>query len=243
LIGSAISYWKLQTEQLLGLGNYFAATFGIATLLLQLTIYRDLHKIEDSPDSARKDYLNWINVPGERWLRLGIMISLLFGVGKIADVVFPFLEYDIAPSELKDWFKEILRPRNKANLSQSIVVLGSLAVFTLLFIWNLLAWLRRRGINPDSIEDEARRVLVSWRIKIFIGLATFCVAYWYAVYVGSHFVPDLSEVLILMYALGVLSILLLRNQWCQPWLQARLVARYRRIRQLKDSTAPPTQAG
>ena len=229
LCSAIASYIELQQHKLLGarLGDAIAVIFAAATIAQQLAVYGDVHFIEDHPDIAAYDYPEWLNMPLERFLRWGILISLLFGVGKIADGLYPLAER-IHCYVIRTAVTEFLRPHDAASkFSRNLFVKGSFAVFLLLTIWNLFALGFRVKHMPKSstTKERAHDVVVTLRITMFIFLSLVCSLYWAFVFMDSPRVSDAAEILVLFYLLAVGTVLALRWGPSRERIESKFVAR------------------
>jgi hypothetical protein len=199
----------------------------IATLLQQYAVYNDLHEMEGNQKVAGAEYRNWLERSPERFIRFWIMVALLFGVGKIADQIYPLLQYDIGFVGARTTLSAILRPiDSNTNLAHNLFVIGSVAVFFLLAGWNLCALiirLRSRPTNHQTLKDFVGEWLITSRIAIFTFLSIICFFYWLFVFDSSPYLSNWALAWVLIYLLLVLFILALRYEWSFALVERLLV--------------------
>src|SRR6266436_5805275 len=186
LAGAVLAYVDLSAEpKLLGLTNVFGHDLGFmavvvlafVTILQQWSVYNELEQVEKDPSKVKEEYPDWTNTRLERILRLFIMLALLLGVGKIADVIDPLMQ-KIADLLMQHDIVDLhnfLIPHD-----QSLFVLGSLFVFVLLVIWNLFALDRRRKIarqEPEKFSSDHN--IICARILLFIVISSMAAFYWF----------------------------------------------------------------
>ncbi len=215
LVGATSSYIELQTTKLAGIGLVSSIIFATLTLYQQYTVYRDLHVIEEDSPRAKKEYGPWINMWPEICIRYGIIISLLFGVGKIASVVYPlftvidkvsnsigFYEGQCSQSVLGVFFR-----------SESLLVVGSVFAFLFLLVWNFSALEMRPQCRPQQKSVDQREYdFKSLKIWVFTFSIIFCLAYWLTVSRGSDiWISHISEILLGLYALTIIGVAVLRS--------------------------------
>jgi hypothetical protein len=247
LFGAALSYLTLQENKLLGFqggfGHFVFAIFGLTTLALQGAVYLDLHKIEDKLSDAKKEYPDYIERTHERFIRFLLMVSLLFGVGKIADVVSPFLKYDKVPllnvevglKATREAIGHLLHPDHS---SQVLFVFGSIAVFFLLFIWNAFACyhsFKARGPSRDADELAATGIIFA-KIGLFAFLSAVCFLYWLLILIGTD-PTTFSLAFSIVFSVCVIVAVPLRWDWVRQPVHQWLV---RLLRKIGTIVTPPT---
>ena len=240
LFGAGLSYLTLQENNLLGFegdfGNIVFALFGLTTLALQGAVYLDLHKIEDKLPEAKNEYPDFIERTHERVIRFFLMVSLLFGVGKIADVVSPFLKFDRVPLVKLDIGLKSAREavdhaihQDPAHSSQVLFVFGSTAVFLLLFVWNACAcyhsYKYKARAPSQSADDLAATSIIFAKIFLFAFLSAMCFSYWLLVLVGKESTSFSMAFSLLFSACVIIAVPLRWERVRQPvhqWLVGRL---------------------
>lgn len=223
LFSAIASYINLQANRAFGhnVADWVVAGFAIATLLQQYTVYKDFNRMEIDTADMEEDYRGWFDVRLERVLRVLILFFLLFGVGKVADVVYPLTQYHPSIYGLQwlatplNWFGGILRPADyRENLSHNLFVFGSVLVFILLATWNLLAFILKVATTKKNLKTPEARVhahMISFRIILFTILSSICAGYWIFVYFGWSALATLTEMWIGIYILLLVFGLALRR--------------------------------
>ena len=193
--------------------GYFVVILAIGTVIQQVTIYNDLHLIEEDPTDAEKEYPAWLNMRLEVAIRIGIIILLLFGVGKIAETFYPLAKF-IRVESLRRAVTEFLQPENNTSVefSRNFFVKGSAGVFLLLLIWNSFALFYRCRSWPTTAprSDRVKEFVITLRVVVFTVLSLLCAGYWWSVLLRYERVADLAEIVFICYLLMALMVLVLR---------------------------------
>jgi hypothetical protein len=225
--GAIPAFVKLQMDGLLGVKVGVAVVLGVAMLLQQLMVYYDVHLLEDSRPDVRADYEPWLDMPLERWIRVSILVFLLFGVGEVADGLLPLAHY-IQVTPVKSAVIAFLDPGN-SHLADSLFVKGSLGAFLFLSIWNgfALGFRISDGAAGATLAARASRFTVNVRLFAFTCMSLVSFVYWLFVFCRSPVIEDVAKVLVVIYAILVLTVLSLRTAWGRKQVEARLVAFFR----------------
>lgn len=238
-----VSYLQLWSQNALGISSYFVLIFAVVTLLHQGVIYYDMHQLDHAPQLLIAEYREWVNTRLERFLRLGIFIALLFGVGVLGDALFPLLQkvhisdspdhLTVALKTLRSTIGEFLQPTNES--SKTLYVKGSILLFLLLCIWNSCAvYFRFYNSNFRSVLQRYKsagskskyiinEVITDTRIIIFVLLTALSTAYWLIVFSGDkEEVDHMAELLIVVYIFFFLVFAALKNARIRSRVSAKI---------------------
>lgn len=209
-LGAILSFIRLQKDSLLGLDNFAATVFGVASFFQQAAVYKDLHVLDQDPQSVADEYRNWINEPSERVFRGLIVITLVFGVGKFADAFLPLLAhallilqpfFDLIQSTARPivyWTKQIVSwaafAWNTLGLNEADKRFGFVCTFLFSFLlaWNVGALrgrlrptqLRKNPLISDPLRYHATEIIINLQIVVFMVLTIISLIYWFLVFLG-----------------------------------------------------------
>ena len=223
-LGIAIfTYWSLQEGRGLGFDGSAAAWFGVATAFQQAALYIDLHRIEKERSTKTghqetkqppisEDYGGaWLHTRLERVIRAAIIIFLLFGVGKLASLVYPLIDC-AGDAGSRGFLCEVFVP--DGTHKDSVFIVGSLGVFASLLLWNLLAFLTRIPhwkTQWDDRLEHSRAKLVCARIVFFFCTAVLGTTYWALVLNGQfEIIGHFSTMMIVIYVVLIVVVYALR---------------------------------
>jgi hypothetical protein len=188
-------------------GKYLATIiFGIVSLAQQIAIYLDIHSFENKIDEAKKEYGDWINHWGERFLRYMIFFGLLFGAGKVTEAIYSFLSR-VGYYGSQGNFYEFIKPDGKTH--NYMFVMGASFVFLFIILWNIGALYYRKKITST---EKPKKNWITTRIKFFTFSAIFALSYWLIIlFDGNDAVGIFAILSLVIYSVTALIATLLSS--------------------------------
>ncbi|MDP2605451.1 MAG: hypothetical protein Q8S00_23150 [Deltaproteobacteria bacterium] len=230
-LGAVLSFITLQKNDLLGLDTFAAIVFGVASFFQQAAVYKDLHGLDQDPQSVADEYRNWLNERRERVVRGLIMFTLLFGVGKIADAFFPVLQHPIV-QRLFDWIRTeapafvswLTDIWTFLGLNEASKRFGLVCTFLFFFLltWNIGALrgrlrptpLRKNPSISDPLRYYALEIIINLQIVVFMVLTIISLIYWFLVFQGlTDGISGYAVLTIGLYALLVVALYAVKTKW------------------------------
>lgn len=206
--GAIFTFFKFRIDRALEIYDPLSVVLAIAIILHWIMIYVDIRLLENPTPSVQSDYSKWMNIPLERGLRWSIVILMLFGAGKIAEAFMPIAK-SIQRPEIKEIIVNFLDPETRKDLSSSLLVIGSIWLYSCLVLWNAFAAYFRIK-NRKLIADY--RPEVTFRIILFSVLSAVCLLYWAHLYGGFHLNSSRLNIFAGAYAVLMAVVLLLKSE-------------------------------
>jgi hypothetical protein len=165
------------------------------------------------------EFKDWLGTKCEQLLRFVIVFALLFGVGKVAGVLSHLAGIFPDGRPIFSTIRECLHEFGDKGVQTKFFIWSSFIVFTLVFCWNLGAFVSRkmsmrRKQNATGMDDDKSLVLGSrdgWRIALYAVSSIFAALYWFTEALNRD-VGYIATLLAGVYLVASLAIFVLRNE-------------------------------
>ncbi|MFC1511624.1 methyltransferase [Candidatus Latescibacterota bacterium] len=187
-------------------------TLGLAMLVMLFFVYFDIHSIE--AHKGYQKYSNWVNRQIEIILRVLILFSLIFGVGEVAHLLSPIVNYIKIPG-IQNFLKNFLLDENIRTVGHSVFVKGSISAFFWLFVWNVGAISFR---SAKSFKDKRWDWIAIGREGGYVVLSVMSLIFWVLFYHNSDVLPQYALLICLLFFFFYLFDMIMRvkTKWDLP---------------------------
>lgn len=201
---TTISVWLSEPDTAHGLAVF---VFGLTSTVLLFYIYTDLDRLEEGDNYEGS---TWIGTRFEVIVRVLLIVSLLFGAGKLLVVFYP-------AGALLHRIGIPIPSVDETHVKMLAFEVGTFSALMLVFIWNLMCLLRLPnsvGLNPIKWDFQSKTyhvVPAPTRIAGFCLTGLFGALFWFSVLLFGPSSLSFAPYFVVLFTLLLFGSLMLRD--------------------------------